>query len=220
MTAFLKIDECQNCHRSLPWEWVPAVLLNGTPLAGTAVWRSQLIDRRCPPCQADLERAREKEKRVRECRGELVELLGGERPYREFTFERYQVAPGNQLAYERSMNFNPVGDNLYLWGACGVGKTHLAYAVARRCVEESLSVTILLAGQLSRKVRTKDPEQEQAAVDNLVAAELLVLDDIGTGTETAYARQILQEILDCRNFRDRAGLVITSKYSLGGWPKN
>lgn len=215
MTAFLKIDECRSCRRSLPWEWVPAVLLNGKPIAGTGVWRSQLIERRCPACQAASERAREKEKRARERRGELVELLGGERAYREFTFERYQVAAGNQLAYERAKNFNPAGDNLYLWGACGVGKTHLAYAVARRCFEESRSVTILLAGQLSREVRMKDPEREQTAVDDLVGTEVLVLDDLGTGTETAYARQILQEILDCRNIRDRSGLVITSKYSLG-----
>src|SRR6266851_8570413 len=105
MTAFLKIDECRICRRSLPWEWVPAVLLNGKPLAGTGVWRSQLIDRCCPPCQAALEREREKEKRLWERRGELVELLGGEKPYREFTFEQYQVTPGNQLAYERSKNF-------------------------------------------------------------------------------------------------------------------
>jgi len=147
-----------------------------------------------------------------QCRKELVYLLGGEKPYREFTFERYQVEPGNQLAYERSKNFSPACDNLCFWGPCGVGKTHLAYAVARRCFGESLSVTIVLAGQLSRKVRMKDPEQEQTAVDDLVGADVLVLDDLGT--ETAYARQILQEILDGRNFRERAGLVITSKYSL------
>src|SRR5579872_6337075 len=84
MTAFLKIDECQSCHRSLPWEWVSAVLLNGKPLAGTAVWRSQLIARRCPACQAASESAREKEERARLRRSELVELLGGEKPYREF----------------------------------------------------------------------------------------------------------------------------------------
>ena len=204
MTAFLKIDECQNCHRSLPWEWVTAVLLNGKPLAGTGVWRSQLIGRRCPPCHADLERAREKEKRVRECRGELVELLGGEKPYREF----------NHLAYERSNNFKPACDNLYLWGPCGVGKTHLAYAIARGCFQETLSITILWSSQLSRKVRMKDPDQEQGALDRLIEADILVLDDVGSGADTAYSRQVLQEILDCRHFRDRAGLVVTSKYSI------
>src|SRR2546430_9664539 len=98
MTAFLKIDRCDSCHRSLPWEWVPAVLLNGKPLAGTGVWRSQLMDRRCPACQSALESARENERDALQRRGELIKLLGGEKPYREFTFDRYQVAPGNQLA--------------------------------------------------------------------------------------------------------------------------
>src|SRR5437879_5621644 len=138
MTAFLKIDECQSCHRSLPWEWVPAVLLNGKPLAGTAVWRSQLIARRCLACQAASESEREKEERARLRRSDLVELLGGEKPYREFTFERYKVMPANQLGFERSKSFNPACDNLYLWGPCGVGKTHLAYAIARCSFEESL----------------------------------------------------------------------------------
>ena len=214
MTAFLKIDECQSCHRSLPWEWVPAVLLNGKTLAGTAVWRSQLIARRCAPCQAARESAREKEEHIRLRRSALVEILGGEKPYREFTFERYQVTTANQLAFERSKNTNPACDNLYLWGPCGVGKTHLAYAVARRGFEESLSVTILWAAQLSRKVRMKDPDQEQDALDRLIEVDILVLDDLGNGTDTAYSRQILQEFLDGRHFRDRAGLMVTSKYSI------
>ena len=35
------------CRRSLPWEYVPAIILNGKVLAGTAVWRSQLVEERC-----------------------------------------------------------------------------------------------------------------------------------------------------------------------------
>jgi DNA replication protein DnaC len=214
MTAFLKINDCKTCHRALPWEWTPAVLLSGKTLAGTGVWRSQLVNGLCPACLAALESEREKKQRALNRRRELVELLGGEKPYREFTFERYQVTPENKLAYERARNFDPAADNLYLWGPCGVGKTHLAYATARRCFEESLSVAILRAGQLSRKVRMKDPGQEQAAIDDLAQVETLVLDDLGVGSDTAFSRQILQEILDARDFNDRAGLVVTGKYSL------
>ena len=50
MTAFLKIDECKVCERAIPWEWVPAVLLNGKPLSGTGVWRSQRAEGLCPVC--------------------------------------------------------------------------------------------------------------------------------------------------------------------------
>jgi DNA replication protein DnaC len=214
MSAFLKIDDCTACHRSLPWDFVPAVLLNGKTLAGTAVWRSQLVDGCCPACRAVWEAKRQEEERSRVLRQNLIELLGGERSYREFTFERYVVTAGNRRAFEKSTAFNPAAENLYLWGSCGVGKTHLAWAIARRCFEESLSVTLLPAFQLSRNVRMKDPDEEQAAVNEFVRTESLVLDDLGAGTNSAYNRQILQEILDGRIFTDRSGLVVTSKYSL------
>jgi DNA replication protein DnaC len=216
MTAFLKIDACKTCHRSLPWEWVPAVLLGGKVLAGTGVWHSQLADAQCPACVTAHETQRLNEQRALALRWELVTLLGGEKPYREFTFERYGVTRGNRLGYERSKDFNPAAENLYLWGPCGVGKTHLGCAIARQCFTKTLSVAVLRPWQLSRKVRMKDPQQEQAAIDEFVRVEVLVFDDLGAGNDTAFSRQILQEILDTRNFNDRAGLVISSKYSLGG----
>ena len=43
---------------------------------------------------------------------------------------------------------------------------------------------------------------------------MFVLDDLGIGHETAYARQIFQEILDGREFAYRSGLIVTSRYSL------
>ena len=73
---------------------------------------------------------------------------------------------------------------------------------------------MLMAYQLTRKMRMKEPLQEQAAVDELVRTQVLVLDDLGTGVDTPFARQILQEILDRRGFNDSGGLVVTSKYSL------
>ena len=216
MTAFLKIDTCRSCHRAIPWEWAPTIPLNGKPMAGTGVWRSQLIDANCPACHTALQSEREKQRSALMRRKELVALLGGEKPYREFTFGRYQVTPGNQLAYQRCEGFNPTVENLYLWGPCGVGKTHLAFAVAKRCFEETLTVSIQLAYQLSRKVRMKDPADEQSAINDLVSADVLLVADLGAGADTAFSLQILQEILDARDFSDRAGLVVTSKYSLGG----
>jgi DNA replication protein DnaC len=140
--------------------------------------------------------------------------LGGEKPYREFTFERYQISPENRQAYDRAKHFDPAGDNLYLWGPCGVGKTHLACGAARRCFEETLSVRLLPAYQLSRKTRMKEPDQEQTIIDDFNRADVLVLDDLGAGPDTAHSRQILQEILDGRDFHDRVGLIVTSSYSL------
>jgi DNA replication protein DnaC len=216
MTAFLRIDDCKACHRSLPWEWVPAVLLNGKGLPGTGVWRSQLVRGICSACALATEARSRKERQALALRASLVALLGGEHPYREFTFERYEMTPGNQLAFETAKHFSPATQNLYLWGPCGLGKTHLAWACARRSCEEALSVDILRAGQISRKFRLKEPEAEQAAIDQAANAQMLVLDDLGSGPDTAFTRHVLQEILDERIFRDRAGLIVTSKYTLEG----
>lgn len=213
MSAFLKIDGCKTCRKSLPWEWVPAVPLNGKALAGTGVWRSQLVDGRCPACVSAAEAKGREDRRKLALRDALVKLLGGEKPYREFTFDRYRVTTENKLAYERTKQFDPASENLYLWGACGVGKTHLAYAAGRRSFEETLSVEILPAAQISRRVRMQGPEQEQAAIDQYVKAEALIVDDLGRGPDTSFGRLVLQEMLDGRTYQDRAGLIIASQYS-------
>ena len=214
MTAFLKIDSCQTCHRDLPWEYVPAILVSGRPLAGTGVWRSQLADGACLECiTARQRRRREIADRSAE-RERLIQVLGGEKPYREFTFGRFLRTVHNEAAYNAALHFNPASENLYFWGPCGVGKTHIARATARRCIEESLSVIVVPAFQISRRVRMKDPDKEQAAIDELAGADVLVIDDLGTGSDTAFAQQILQEILDTRDFARRAGLVVVSRFSL------
>jgi len=216
MTAFLKIDRCTACRVETPWEWVPPVSLIGKPLPGTGVWRSQLVGGQCPTCVAAHDIKHKKEQEAQALREGLVRLLGGEKPYREFTFERFQVISGNRRAFEKAKQFNPQSDNLYFWGPCGVGKTHLAHAIARQSLEQNRRVAILLAPQLTRKLRMKDPDAEQDSIDGFVRMDTWVLDDLGMGHETAYARQVLQEILDGRDFQDRRGLVITSKYSLNG----
>src|SRR5712691_9054446 len=99
MTAFLKIDRCLDCQQEKSWEWVPPVLLAAKTLAGTAVWRSQLIDGVCPACYAVREANREKERRAYALRNELIRLFGGEKPYREFTFDRFRVNGGNRVGF-------------------------------------------------------------------------------------------------------------------------
>jgi DNA replication protein DnaC len=214
MSAFLKIDDCRCCRRSLPWEWVPVILLNGKTLAGTGVWRSSLTEGYCDDCLAR-RAAEERERSIAlRRRAQLVHLLSGERPFRDFTFDRFEKEAGNRAAFERCVAFDPSCDNLYLWGPCGTGKTHLAYAIARRAFEETLSVEILRPPQLVRRARMRRPDEEQSAVDRLVQAEVLVVDEMGVGTDSAYCRQLLQEVLDARHFHDRAGLVMTSAYPL------
>ncbi|GEM_PF-2052200 len=212
MSAFLNIDNCAACGRAVPWEWISSVVVNAKRLAGTGVWRSTLIDGHCPGCYAVRERKRD----ALRGRAALIALLGGKKPYQEFTFGRYAVTPGNEQAFKACEAFNPTSDNLYLWGPSQVGKTHLAYAAARLCFENRLPVKIHGAVQLIRAVRMNGLAQEQQAIERLVRFDALAVDDLGPGLENAVNRYILQEILDGRDFQCRAGLIVTSRYSLCG----
>ncbi len=216
MTAFLKIDRCRVCQRDWPWDWVPPLMLRGTPLAGTGVWRSALVDGCCTGCADTIDRERQRASHAKHLRAEFISSVGGVKPYRAFTFERYQVTPANGIAFRHATQFNPSRDNLYLWGPCGVGKTHLAVAVLRQWFARGASIAVMTPFKLVRSLRMKTPEEEQRAIDRFIDIRVLALDDLGVGSDTAFARQVLQEILDGRDFRDRGGLVVTSQYSLSG----
>ena len=58
--------------------------------------------------------------------------LGGVRARDEFTRENFTVTDKNKNAVESCDAFKPKTDNLYLFGATGTGKSHLAIIAARR----------------------------------------------------------------------------------------
>lgn len=213
MTAFLKIDRCRECTRELPWEWVPPVTLGTKPLAGTGVWRSTLVNDLCPACAAAAANTYARLRRAHARREQFIRLVGGIKPYRVFTFERYRITPANRAAFAQAKAFDASKLNLYLWGPCGVGKTHLAVAILRQSFTRGASGAMTTPFQLVRRLRMKAPDDEQRTIDELVNAKVLVIDDLGAGAESVYARQALQEILDRRDCGDRGGLVVTSPFS-------
>jgi DNA replication protein DnaC len=212
MTAFLRIDRCSACHQDTPWEFVPPILVTGKPLAGTGVWRSALVDEMCPGCLERSAVARQKNRRGSLLRNRFIAQIGI-KPYREFTFEKYRVTAGNREAFQLAERFDPSTDNLYLWGSCGVGKTHLAVAILRRWFARGASFALVTPSRLLRKLRMRSPEEEQQTLDAFIRVDVLVLDDFGNGGETLFARQTLQEILDGRDHADRRGLVVTASSS-------
>jgi DNA replication protein DnaC len=213
MSAFLKLDRCTACGSERPWEWVPPVAPNGRPLAGTGVWRSTLVDGRCAPCTEKFEFSQERARLSRNLRERFIRVVGGAKPYRDFTFESFLPSVGNRAALATAKSLIPARQNLYVWGTCGVGKTHLAVAILRRWFSRGASAVMTTPAQLVRRLRMRPPDEEQRVMDELVRVNLLLVDDLGAGGESAFTRQVLQEVIDGRHFADRGGLIVTSLHS-------
>lgn len=107
-------------------------------------------------------------------------------------------------------------ENLLLFGGSGVGKTHLAAAVARRMVELGQRVkfysAIILVQQLQQ---AKLQLQLQAALKKLDRFDLLVLDDLGYVKKSEAETSVLFELIAHRY--ERKSLLITANQPFSQW---
>lgn len=128
---------------------------------------------------------RERDRTVGGGAGEAVEqpaALGGVlRP--DYTFASFVVGESNRRAYELARRVAVAGGrsrvSLYLHGGVGVGKTHLALAVAHAVRARHGDAAVLAVSAARLAASWQEAANEFAATDAaLRAAELLIVDDV------------------------------------------
>jgi DNA replication protein DnaC len=123
-----------------------------------------------------------------------------------------------RIAYEGAQRYAKEPRNwLFIQGGYGVGKTHLAAAIANACLSRGLPATLLNAPDLLDYLRAAySPaagETFDRRFEELRAAPLLILDDLGTQNATAWAEEKLFQILNHR-YIARLPTVITTNLAL------
>lgn len=172
----------------------------------------------CEACQA--RETREAEERDAQAEAakkaeKLAALLGGPRAAEEFTFETFSPGTESQKALLSALRrFESANDNLYVWGKCGVGKSHLASAVAATAFSAGLKTEFWKPPRLLRLLRGKEAWEQDKIIEKLAAADVFVLDDLGVGAATEFAISVFYEVVDARFLGRRNGLVVTSNLSL------
>jgi len=208
---------CEQCGDEVSGELIPAAIFQGKIIE--PAWMS--YPRFCKKCDSfmGISPSMAGDSSTNHIDDLVEDIVEGRMPAEKFTFENYIPELENENAFSIVKNFNPDYDNLYLWGPCGVGKTHLACSIVRKCVENRKSVIFKKLPNLLRYLRVKDGDAQDFRIKELAKSDCLVIDELGTGKESEFTLQILQEILDKREFSYKSGMVITTNFSLEQFAK-
>ena len=124
----------------------------------------------------------------------------------------FVVRPVRMYAEQISRNIES-GRGLWFMGDVGTGKTSLAMLVAAAAERAAHSIAIYSVPRLLSEIRdTYDRESGPSYMSlfrRLCAVDLLLLDDLGTETRTAWVQEQLYAIVNER-WQDERTIVVTS----------
>ena len=110
------------------------------------------------------------------------------------------------------------GDNLLLFGASGIGKTHLASSTGYGLIEAGIRVKFVAATALVQSLqRAKEALRLSDALARLDKYDVLIIDDLGYVRKTEQESSVLFELIAHRY--ERLSLVITSNQDFEHWDK-
>ncbi len=157
---------------------------------------------------------------VAQDRLEKLRKLSNLSSFSNSSFDDFVAIPGTEQALEEAISF--AGDPTHRWlvlsGPVGVGKTHLAVAIAQYAIEQhSLPAYFAAVPDLMDHLRSSfSPTSEEGydeRFEEIRTAALLVLDDLGTENATPWAQEKLYQIINHR-YVDRLPTVITTNVDL------
>jgi len=107
-------------------------------------------------------------------------------------------------------------NNLVIFGASGVGKTHLASAIAYRQIEQGVRCLFTQTTTLVQKLQqARQAYKLPEAIAKLSRIPLLILDDIGYAKKDDAETSVLFELIADRY--ENKSLIITSNQPFGDW---
>jgi DNA replication protein DnaC len=160
----------------------------------------------CPDCKGERVSPEENMKR-------RMRAAGISDSFWKFTFANWKPNKAMEPAYRATVAFadRPVG-GLVLSGSAGVGKTHLAVAVAMEAVKIGMKVKFDTARgfltQLQRSIGDGSYAETKARL--FEEPDLVVLDDYGAERTTDYTADVMEEAVSYRYSHEKAFIVTTN----------
>jgi DNA replication protein DnaC len=152
--------------------------------------------------------------RARRTANDLLEMSNLS-AFQDKTFETFDTdMRGVKRAFLRAVDFAKKPDGwLVFFGNYGVGKTHLASAIANELLKQNYRVLFAVVPDLLDHLRSTFGPSSEIQYDQrfelIRDAAVLILDDLGTENTTPWAREKLFQIINHR-YNGRLPTVITS----------
>lgn len=125
-----------------------------------------------------------------------------------FTMERIY-----NFAKRYAETFNPdKSESILMFGATGLGKTHLSLAIANKVLERGYGVIYDSIINILRRIEREHFSREHSSemISLVMDTELLILDDLGTEYESAFYNSTVYNIINTRLNSGKPTIISTN----------
>ena len=169
------------------------------------------------------QKLKEKELKAEEKRKALIqELIGQSGLHKKAltrTFDSFQLGFASQDAAQKCReyvdNFHNIREieknGLFIAGPCGVGKSHLAYAIANDLIKKhNTDVVCATMIELLFKLKESFKNNDNEILNLYKNCSLLIIDDLGKERPTEWVASKIYEIIDARANNIKPVIVTTN----------
>lgn len=138
--------------------------------------------------------------------------------FKDRTFENFKVDESNYESFRTCKKYadnfeqvkHQVKNSLIISGDNGIGKTHLAVAIAHEVMSNGISVYFATAPTLFEKLRDELFFDGKKPIHKMtVNAELLIIDDLGKEKSSEWTSETLYKIVNDR-YENKLPVIITT----------
>jgi DNA replication protein DnaC len=135
----------------------------------------------------------------------------------EFDWSFNQKVPRAACFELHTLKFVSEGANALLIGKPGTGKSHVAKAIAYHAVQQGLKVAYVEADSDFAGYALGAARERELMLQRMLAADLLVLDDLFLAKRVSEAAAELLQTLVHQRYRRRASVLVTSNRVIKDW---